>query len=218
MTSIINKVYDLGKIPQDWVNSIFIPIPKVNKATECSDHRTISLISHAAKILLIVIKNRITPIIEKQLAETQLGFRKGKGTREEIFNLRVLTERVIEKKKQLHICFIDYAKAFDRVKHEKLVDIMKKTGIPEHEIRLIVNLYWDQRAVIRTEKGITKEVEIKKGVRQGCILSPILFNLYSECLIKEAIDEEAGVAINGININNIRFADDTAILAENEKF
>ena len=94
---------------------------------------------------------------------------------------------------------------------------MRKEEIPQHEIRLITNLYWDKRAIIRTEKGITKEVEIKKGVRQGCILSPILFNLYSECLIREAIEGEPGLKINGKNINNIRFADDTAIIAENEE-
>ena len=124
---------------------------------------------------------------------------------------------MIEKKKQLHICFIDYAKAFDNVKHEKLIEIMTKAEIPQHEIRLIANLYWDQRAVIRTEKGVSNEVEIRRGIRQGCILSPILFNLYSEFLIREAIEEEKGVKVNGININNIRFADDTALVAEEEK-
>ena len=99
LTNIINKIYENGTMHPDLVNNIFIPIPKVNKATECSDHRIISLISHAAKILLIAIKNRITPTIEKQLSETQLGFRKGKGTREAIYNLRILSERLIEKKK-----------------------------------------------------------------------------------------------------------------------
>ena len=177
LTKIVNKIYEHGKIHPDLVNNIFVPIPKVNKAVECSDHRIISLISHAAKVLLIVIKKRITPIIERQLSESQLGFRKGRGTREAIYNLRALSERIIEKKKQLHICFIDYAKAFDRVKHEKLIEIMTKAEIPQHEIRLITNLYWDQRAVIRTEKGVSNEVEIRRGIRQGCILSPILFNL-----------------------------------------
>ena len=216
LTNIINKIYQQGELPPDFVNNIFIPIPKVNKAMECSDHRTISLISHAAKILLVIIKNRITPIIERQLSETQLGFRKGRGTREAIYNLRVLSERLIEKKKEVHICFIDYTKAFDRVNHEKLIQIMQKANIPKHEIRLIVNLYWEQTAVIRTNNGMSNKVKIRRGIRQGCILSPILFNLYSEFLIREAIEEEKGIQVNGVNINNIRFADDTAIISDNE--
>ena len=94
---------------------------------------------------------------------------------------------------------------------------MKRTGIPNHEIRLIANLYWKQRASVRTNNGETEEIEIKRGIRQGCILSPVLFNLYSEYLIEEALSNKRGLNINGENINNVRFADDTVLIAESEE-
>lgn len=214
MTELINSIYIKGDLPHDFLKSVFVPIPKVNKAMECNEYRTISLISHAAKILLKVIKKRITPSIENRLSENQLGFRKGKGTRDAIFITRVLIERAIEKKKTIYLCFIDYTKAFDRVRHDKLMELMRKTGIPNHEIRLIANLYWRQTATVRTNKGETEEIEIKRGIRQGCILSPVLFNLYSEYLIEEALNNSSGLKINGQNVNNIRFADDTVLIAE----
>ena len=108
---------------------------------------------------------------------------------------------------------IDYQKAFDRVNHDKLVEVMEKAGIPELERRLIINLYWNQKAAVRWDSDITRNVNINRGVRQGCILSPILFNLYSEFMISEALEEEEGVKLNGVNINNLRYADDAALVA-----
>ena len=215
MRILINDIYFKGELPKDFMSATFIPIPKVNKATKCSDHRTISLISHASKILLRIILNRINPIIESCLTETQFGFRKGKGTRDGIFLLRVISERMIENQENLFVCYIDYAKAFDRVKHTKLLEVMTEAGIPHHERKLIVELYWNQTARVRTTAGTTENIKIERGVRQGCILSPSLFNLYSEYLLKEALQECNGILLNGVNITNIRYADDTVILATN---
>src|SRR5437867_10730218 len=96
MTRLINKIYQSGSIPEDFRKSIFVPIPKVSKAQECCDFRTIALISHASKILLHLIKRRITPIIEGQLGDSQMGFRKGIGTRDAIFQLRMISERITQ--------------------------------------------------------------------------------------------------------------------------
>ena len=98
------------------MNNIFIPLPKSSKAVRCEDHITISLISHTAKIVLNIIKNRIAPIIEQQLSDSQYGFRTGRGTRDAICQLRIMMERCLEIQKTLYIRFIDYTKAFDRVK------------------------------------------------------------------------------------------------------
>ena len=215
VTRLINLIYRSGKLPDDFLVSNFITIPKVSKATKCSDFRTISLIPHASKILLKIMLNRINPIIEKQLSETQLGFRKGRGTRDGIFLLRCLSERMIEKQQNLYLCFIDYTKAFDRVNHCKLLDVMEQASVPEHERKLVAYLYWHQTASIRTAAGCSNKVSIQRGVRQGCILSPALFNLYSELLLKEAMDNCTGVMLNGINLTNIRYADDTVLLASN---
>ncbi|GFS27243.1 retrovirus-related Pol polyprotein from type-1 retrotransposable element R2 [Elysia marginata] len=161
--------------------------------------------------------NRINPTINKHLDDTQLGFKKGKGTRDGIFLLRNTCERMVDCQKDLNLCFIDYAKAFDRVNHEKLMEILAKAGIPSHEWRLACEIYWNQSAKVKLTSGTTEGIKIQRGVRQGCILSPSLFNLYCEYLLQKAISKKSGILINGFNINNIRYADDTVILAESEK-
>ena len=214
ITKIINQIYKTGEIPQDFKKSIFIPIQKVKKAENCTQFRTISLITHTSKILLQVIKRRITPLIERKLSENQLGFRRGRGTRDGIFQVRQLGERMIKRNRKLYVAFIDYAKAFDRVQHQKLIEIMKRAGIPELEVRLIANLYWGQTAVVKIGSDISESFTVKKGVRQGCILSPILFNLYTDYMIEEAFDDLEGCRVNGENLTNIRYADDTILVAE----
>jgi hypothetical protein len=188
------NIYKSGYIPEDFRNSVFVPIAKINRAQECGDFRTIALISHASKVLLHLLKRRITPIIERQLGDSQMGFRKGKGTRDAIFQLRMISERVqqmnIEKEisgkkktakkpRKLYLCFVDYQKAFDRVKHDKLAEVMEKAGIPELERRLIINLYWKQQAAIRWNGEISREVKVERGVRQGCVISPY----FSTCTV-----------------------------------
>ena len=205
------------ELPPDFVNNIFIPIPKSSKAVRCEDHRTISLISHTAKTVLNLIKNRIAPIIEQQLSGSQYGFRADRGTRDAICQLRIMAERCLEMQKTLYICFIDYTKAFDIVKHDLLFEILLKAGVPDTEINIIKNLYLQQKATLRYENETSQEITIKRGVRQGFILSPCLFNIYTEYLIREALEDEKGININGQNITNIRYADDTIILAESEQ-
>ena len=131
-----------------------------------------------------------------------MGFRKGKGTRDAIFQLRMVGERALQMGKQLFLCFVDYQKAFDRVSHDKLVEVLERAEIPELERRLIINLYWDQKAKIRVGKENSREFRIERGVRQGCIISPILFNLYTEYMIQEALGELEGISVNGVNINS----------------
>jgi len=122
---LINMIYRSGYIQEDFRKSIFVPIPKINKAQDCSDFRTIALIYHASKFLLHLIKRRITPVIERQIADSQMGFRKGKGTRDAIYQLRMISERSIQVGKKVYMCFVDYQKAFDRVNHDKLLEVME---------------------------------------------------------------------------------------------
>ena len=121
--------------------------------------------------------------------------------------------------KNIYFCFIDYAKAFDCVDHDKLWKILKETGIPDHLPCLLRNLYAGQEATIRTGHGTTDWFQIGKGVCQGCILSPCLFNLYAEYIMRNTGLEEAqaGVKIAGRNINNLRYADDTTLMAGSEE-
>ena len=177
MTRLINKIYKSGYIPEDLRESIFVPISKVSKAQECGDFRTIALISHASKVLLHLIKRRITPRIERQLGDSQMGFRKGKGIRDAIFQLRMSSERITQmnrekdiqrkmkmKKKKIYLCFVNYQKAFDRVRHDKLAEEMVKAGIPDMERRLIINLYGTQHAAVRWDCEVSRESFSREGV------------------------------------------------------
>ena len=133
------------------------------------------------------------------------------------FIFRWIIEKVREFQK--NFCFIDYAKAFDCVDHNKLWKILKEMGIPDHMTCLLRNQYAGQEATVRTGRGTTNWFQIGKGVRQGCILSPCLFNLYAEYIMRKAGLKEAhaGIKIAGRNINNLRYADDTTLMAESEK-
>ena len=115
----------------------------------------------------------------------------------------------------IHFCFIDYAKAFDYVDHNKLWKILKETGIPDDQTCLLRNLYAGQEATVRTGHGTTDSFQIGKGIHQGCILSPCLFNFYAEYIMRNTGLEEAqaGIKIAGRNINNLRYADDTTLMA-----
>ena len=151
--------------------------------------------------------------------DVHAGFRKGRGTRDQIANICWIIEKAREFQKNIFFCFIDYAKAFDCVDHNKLWDILKEMGIPDHLTCLLRNLYAGQEATVRTGHGTTDWFQIGKGVCQGCILSPSLFNLYAEYILKNAgLDEaQAGIKIARRNINNLRYADDTTPMAESEE-
>ena len=154
-----------------------------------------------------------------ELPDVQAGFRKGRGTRDQIANIRWIIEKAREFQKNIYFCFIDYAKAFDCVDHNKLWKILKEMGIPDHLICLLKNQYAGQKATVKTVHGTTDWCQIGKGICQGCILSPCLFNLYAEYIKRNAgLDEaQAGIKIARRNINNLRYTDDTTLIAESEE-
>ena len=213
ITELTNKIYNTGFIPEEMYKSIFIAIPKKPGAVECNLHRTISLMSQITKIILKVILNRIKQKLKPEIAEEQYGFIEGKGTRNAVFIMRMISERAIEVQKNVYMCFIDYEKAFDKVRHPELVKILRNLNLDGKDIRLITNLYWDQLAAVNIENNLSSWIEIKRGVRQGCVLSPELFAIYGEIILRSIIGIE-GIRIGGVNINNIRYADDTVIIAD----
>ena len=154
-----------------------------------------------------------------ELPDVQAGFRKGRETRDQITNIHWIIKKARDVQKNIYFCFIDYAKAFDCVDHNQLWKILKEMGIPDHQICLLRNLYTGQEATVRTGHGTTDWFQIGKGVRQGYILSPCLFNFYAEYIMTNAGLEEtqAGIKIAGTNINNLRYADDTTLMTESEE-
>ena len=170
--------------PQDWKKSVFIPIPKKGNAKECSNYCTIALSSHSSKVMLKILQARLQQYMNCELPDVQAGFRKGRGTRDQIGNIRSIIKKAREFQKNIYFCFIDYAKAFDCVDHNKLWKILKEMRIPDHLTCLLRNLYAGQEATVRTGHETTDWFQIGKGVRQGCILSPCLFNVYAEDIMR----------------------------------
>ena len=161
-------------MPENWENSavgtglkrsVFIPIPKKGNAKECSNYQTVLLISHASKVILKILQSRLQQYVNCELPDVQAGFRKGRGTRDQIANIHWIIEKAREFQKNIYFCFIDYAKAF--VDHNKLWKILREIGIPDHLTCLLRNLYAGQEATVRTGHGTTDWFQIGKGVHQG---------------------------------------------------
>ncbi|GFN87873.1 endonuclease-reverse transcriptase [Plakobranchus ocellatus] len=154
--------------------------------------------------------------LRPEISPKQFGFMPDKGTRNAIFTLSMLMERCIEMQKDLYFCCIDYSKAFDKVKHVELFRMREKLDIDGKNLRVIKNLYWDQTASVRIEGEHGDFKPIKRGVRQGCVMSSNLLNLYSEIILRN-LEGVSGLKINGENLNNLRYADDTVLIAESGK-
>ena len=153
-----------------------------------------------------------------EFPDVDAGFRKVRGTRDQIANICWIIRKAREFRKNMYFCFIDYPTAFDYVDNNKLWKILKEMRILDHLTCLLRNLYTGQEATVRTGHGTTDWFQIGKGVRQGCILSPCLFNLYAEYIMRNAgmKEPQAGIKIAGRNINNLRYSDDTTLMAESE--
>ena len=215
LTKLLNMIYDSGTIPDDMKKSVFITLPKTPGATECENHRTISLMSHCTKLLLRILLGRMRRNLRPEISKAQFGFVPDKGTRNAIFTLSMLVERCVEVQRDIYLCFIDYSKAFDKVKHEELFNMLAALDTDGKDLRLVRNLYWEQEAAVRIGGEHSQYKPIKRGVRQGCVMSPDLFNFYSENILRN-LDNSAGLRVNGETINNIRYADDTVLIAESE--
>ena len=169
--------------------------------------------------MLKILQARLQQYVSYELPDVQAGFRKGRRTRDQIANICWIIEKARHFQKNIYICFIDYGKAFDCVDHNKLGKILKEMRLSDHLTCLLRNLYAGQEVKVRTGHGTIDWFQIGKGICQGCILSPCLFNLYAEYIMRNAGLEEAQAEIKtaGRNINNLRYADDTTLMAENEE-
>ena len=169
--------------------------------------------------MLKILQARLQQYMNHELPDVRSGFRKGRGIRDQMANICWIIKKATEFQKNIYFWFIDYAKAFDCVDHNKLWKILKEMGKPDHLICLLRNLYAGQETIVRTGHGTTGWFQIGKGVCQGCILSLYLFNLYADYIMRNAGLEEAqaGTKIARRNINNLRYADDTTLMAESEE-
>ena len=149
-----------------------------------------SLLWSASRVMLKILQARLQQYVNRELPDVQAGFRKGRGTRDQIANIRLIMEKAREFQKNIYFCFIDYAKAFDCVDHNKLWKILKEMRIPDHLAFLLRNLNAGQEATVRTGHGTTGWFQIGKGIRQDSILAPCLFNVYAEYILLGWVDHK----------------------------
>ena len=155
------QIWKTQQWPQDWKRSVFIPIPKKGNAKECSNYCTIALISQASKVMLKILQARLQQYMNHELPDVQAGFRKGRGTRDQLANIHWNIEKAREVQKNIYFCFIDYTRAFDCVDHSKLWKILKEMSIPDHLTCLLRNLYAGQETTVRTD------MELQTGSKLG---------------------------------------------------
>ena len=218
LTIICQRIWTSKEWPDEWTKSILIPLPKKGNLKKCQNYRTISLISHPSKVMLKIILKRLKQKSEEILSDEQAGFRPGRSTAEQIFNIRILIEKCLQHQQELYHNFIDFKKAFDRVWHEGLWHVMRQYNFDEDLIQVIESLYKSAKSAVLLGGELGDYFLTTVGVRQGCILSPVLFNIFLENIMQEAlINFESTISIGGRQLCNLRFADDIDLMGRSEK-
>ena len=206
LDSICQQIWKTQQWPQDWKRSVFIPIPKKGNAKECLNYDTIALISHTSKVTFKILQAMLQQYVNWEHPDVQAGFRKGRGTRDQIANIH-------SRKTSVSLTML---RPLD---HSNLWKILQEMGIPDHLTCLLRNLYIGQETTVRFGHETVDWFQFRKGVHQGSILSPCLFNLYAEYIMWNARldDAQAGIKIAGRNINNLRYADDSILMEESDE-
>ena len=198
VTKTCNRIWRTGEWPTPSTQSLIIALPKKGNLQLCQKHGTISLISHSSKVMLQVILNRLKPQAEEIIAEKQAWFRAERSTTEQIFNLRILCEKCLQHQQNLYHVFIDFKKAFDTVWHAALWATMRKYNISANLVRTIEQLYDKATSAVQTNGSIGEWFKTTVRIRQGCLLSPILFKHFLERIMSDALEEHDGkVSIGG---------------------
>ena len=187
--SICQQIWKTQQWPQDWKRSVFIPIPKKGNAKEYSNYGTIALISHTSKVMLKILQSRLQQHVNRELPDVQAGFRKGRGTRDQIPTSAGSWKKQESSRKTSLSALLTMPKPLT-VWITINWKILKEMGIPDHLTCLLRNLYAGQEATVRTGHGTRDGFQIGKGVCQGCMLSLCLFNLHAECIMRNAGVEE----------------------------
>ena len=229
---ILREVWRTRRVPVEWKRSVLVPIHKKNDRKVCDNYRGIALLSVPGKVLSLILLERLQTIIDPQLLDSQCGFRRGRGTVDQIWMTRQLVERANEYQTPISLGFVDLTKAYDSVDRSTLIAILRHYGVTHQLASIVTDLYTGTTCKVRAGESMSEEFEVKTGVRQGCVLSPLLFNCYMDHILREAMKmTEGGLQIEyttsgGLfltyrdktpltaSIRNIQYADDLAMAAE----
>lgn len=235
---LIVKIWSTEEMPPDFRDSLVVPIFKKGDRTNCNNYRGISLLSCLGKLIAQILANRIVPLVEKILPESQCGFRPSRGTTDMIFTARQLQEKCREQNRPLYIAFIDLTKAFDSVNREALWKILALYGFPQKFIAILKLLYTDMMAAVIGNGSIGEPFPINTGVKQGCVIAPTLFSLYVATVMELVRDDlppgirityrmdgklfnlsrlKAGTRTSCAALVELQYADDNAVVAQTQE-
>jgi Reverse transcriptase (RNA-dependent DNA polymerase) len=203
MFALCSKIWTEERIPEEWKQSIIVPIYKKKDKLVCDNYRGISLLCHAEKLLATIVLQRIKSRTEEILSEAQGGFRSGRSTIDQLMSLRLITEKYQEYNKDLYVCYVDFQKAFDSVWRRGLWQTMRHLGYDRKVIQLLESLYKTTKSAVRvgTKGELSNWFETLVGVLQECVLSPLLFNILLEVVMALADVEESGILVSGDRIS-----------------
>ena len=212
LKGLYNEIWRTGKPPKEWTRSIICPIFKKGDKTECKNYRGISLLTHVGKMYEGILERRLRAVLEDRLGEWQYGFRPGRSIVDLVFSLRMVIEKAWEWDRPQYIAFIDLEKAFDCIPREKLWKVLEEQHyqVPAMLLRAIKGMYWECESRVRSEEGRELWFNVKSGVRQGSGLSPLLFIIYMDRIMREVCRNEEKVTTFG-------YADDVGVVAESEE-
>ena len=218
LQEIYSMVWRTGVVPRDWRRAVIIPIHKKGSRKLCKNYRGVSLLSIPGKVFASILNNRVRKVTEDKVMEEQAGFRSGRGCAELIFVMRQLTEKMIEKGKKMYAVFVDLEKAYDKVCREELWEALRRYGVSGGLLSVIKSMYQASEACVRVDGEMSEWFEVKQGVRQGCPLSPWLFNIFLDMVVREArTNFQGGVKLDTCQVQVLLFADDTVLVTETEE-
>ena len=219
-TKLFNKLLQSGKFPEEWSTGIIVVLFKGGDETDLNSYRGIALLSIFGKFFSGVLLDRLNNIISQfeLLEQNQIGFRKGYQTTDHIFTFRAIIENYFKNNKgPLYACFVDFKKAFDSVDHKLLLQQLVTYGIKGNFLNVIKSLYNQVKSCVRGNDSLTDIFLSNRGVRQGCLLSPVLFALYLNDLNRQIKESSQGVMVDDVSIHSLLYADDLVLLAKNRK-
>ena len=211
---LCNMAWEQGRAPEEWKRSILITIHKKGSALDCENFRTISLISHMGKILMMILTERLRNHLEEHISDEQAGFRKNRSTTQQILMLKLIAEKARRKGRKIYNCFVDFKKAFDSVDQGITWAVLKSYGVDSRLINLLRDINETSQAAVRVDGETEQWFKTNRGTRQGDPISPTVFIADLERAMDKIKERESGISIQGININNLRFADDVDLLEE----
>ena len=212
LLKIINAAWSSGDITEDWSRGLITPVFKKGDKLDPANYRAITLLSIPGKVFCKMVLNRIQNKIDDYLNEEQCGFRSARGTTDAVFVVRQILEKARERRVPIHWNFVDFKAAFDTIWRQALWKCLRSIGIDDTLVNLIESMYTQTKCAIMVNGKITEWFEVLVGVRQGCLLSPCLFNLFLEFVMKDVQNLGSGVQMGDMRINNIRYADDTTLM------